>query len=321
MTRLWQSPTNVLRAVDHILRRQVRKHKLVGKISSSIQFKPLLAGAALIGLVVLSALILWPSPCDGIFEQTARKLDVNLKIIENEGAFVVSRQSVHKLSESAQKVGLHLKTCCSVLEGGKLNPNQFQQCIDKASGYEKQVADVAQQVTEASKAKIAGDSNIAKTKIKRINQTVEIAADRAEMLAKFVEKELIPSPFTQELRAAHREQEPNDQITNGTGIRLGDRIRGELSKDKDRRDYFKFRTSERASGNIRVIVRKLVGGGFAAKVIVYDPVENRVASGYAYHDDPVTFSFGSTAKSEYFVLIKGYNSGALGPYELEVREE
>lgn len=297
---------------------------MVGKISSSMPFKPLLLGVALLGLIAVSVLVLWPSPCDGIFEQTAPKLNVNLKIIENEGAFAVSREKIQELSESAQKVGLHLKTCCSVLEGGKLDPRQFQQCIDKASNYEAQVAHVAQQVTEASKAKNAGDTNTVKAKIAQINQTVETATNNAKTLAQFVEKELKPPPLPQNLGDANMEKESNDQITNANVIQLGDRIRGEISTDKDR-DYFKFRTSDRASSNIRVILRKLSSGGFYAEAIAYDQVESRIARGYTRGDDPVTFSFESTANSEYYILIKSHSGfgdyNKLGPYELEVREE
>ena len=102
---------------------------MVDKEARSIPFKSLLFGVALIGLIALSGLLLWPSPCDRIFEQTAPQLKVNLKIIENAGAFAVSREKVQSLSASAQKVGLHLKTCCSVLKAGKLDPGQFQQVL------------------------------------------------------------------------------------------------------------------------------------------------------------------------------------------------
>lgn len=78
-------------------------------------------------LVVLSILIiLWPrSSCEGIFEQTAPRLEANLEIVRSKGVFAVGQVQIQELSESAQKVGLHLNTCCSVLDGGKLNPGQF----------------------------------------------------------------------------------------------------------------------------------------------------------------------------------------------------
>lgn len=291
---------------------------MVEKESSSIPYKTFLYGGALIGLIALSALLLWPSPCDSIFEQTAPKVNVNMKIIESEGAFVVSREKIQRLSESAQKVGLHLKTCCSVLDGGKLNPKQFQQCIDKASGYEEQIALVAQHVTESSKAKENGDTVAVQAKIAQINRTIETATSNAKTLAQLVEKELKPLPSQGKTGDAIKEQESNNQIIEANIVQLGTRVRGEIKPDLDR-DYFKFRTSDQASSKTRVILRKLSTGGFRAYVSVYDQVEARVAKDFESSDDPVTLSFTSTSNSEYYVMIK--SSGAGGSYELEVREE
>ncbi len=148
----------------------------------SSQQKLLLIGIGVAGLVGVSVLvILWPrDPCEGIFEQTAPRLEAHLEIIKNKGAFAVSHELIQELSESAQKVGLHLKTCCSVLERGKLDPEQFQQCIDTASAYDRQVALVARQVKEVAEAKEMGAEEVSQEKIGSINQAIQTATAEAE---------------------------------------------------------------------------------------------------------------------------------------------
>ena len=156
--------------------------------SSSFRQRALLVGVAVAGLAALSALvILWPrGSCDGIFRQTAPKLEAHLEIIKQKGALAVSQEQIQVLSESAQKVGLHLKTCCSVLDGGKLAPEQFQQCIDKASIYDRQIALVAQQVAEIAEAREKGATDLVQDKITRINETIKTTTSDAESFGRQV---------------------------------------------------------------------------------------------------------------------------------------
>ena len=90
-----------------------------------------LLGIVVVGIVVVGGLVvLRPhSGCDAVFEQTAPRLQADLEIIRNKGALAVGQEKIQELTESAQKVGMHLKTCCTVLQGGRLDPAQFQQCV------------------------------------------------------------------------------------------------------------------------------------------------------------------------------------------------
>ena len=293
------------------------------KETQSVPYKTILIGVACIGLIGLGALILWPRPCDGIFQQTAPKVEANLKIIENEGAFAVSRAQIQKLSESAQKVGLHLKTCCTVLDGGKLDSTQFQQCIDNASGYEKHLGRVAQQVKETIKAKNSGATEIVEAKKSDINQAIETATSNAES---FVTEQVTPPPLplpkskgSDEEDKEAKEKESNDQIREANEIQLGTRIQGTLDSREDR-DYFKFRTSDREPSQTRIILRKLMTGGFYARIDVYDQVENRVTKGRESGNDAISITFESIPNSDYYILVTVF-TGDPGPYELEVREE
>jgi len=149
--------------------------------------KALLIGVALAGLIGLSVLtLLWPrTSCEGIFEQSAPKVEAHLEIIKNKGAFAISHEKIQEVSESAQKVALHLKTCCSVLDGGKLNPQQFQQCIDKASDYDRQIALIAQGVTKVTEAKEKGAAP-PQEQLDSIDKAMKSATNNAESFARQV---------------------------------------------------------------------------------------------------------------------------------------
>ena len=147
-------------------------------------FKFLLICAVLAGITGLGTLIILRSSasCSNIFEQTAPKLQANLKAIKISGTLVIGQEQIQVLSESSQKIGLHLKTCCSVLEGGKLDPDQFQTCIDKATAYDKKIASIAQQITEAVEAKEKGANNELQNKIKEIKQEIRETTSDAEKI-------------------------------------------------------------------------------------------------------------------------------------------
>ncbi len=156
--------------------------------SISSGHKTLLIGLAVVALIGVGVLtVLWPrTSCEGILAQTAPKLEANLEVIRSKGAIAISHEKIQDLSESAQKVGLHLKACCSVLEGGKLKAEEFQQCIEKASAYDRQIALVALQVAEAAEAKEQGVTEVMQDKAASINQAIQIATSDAEKLAQQV---------------------------------------------------------------------------------------------------------------------------------------
>ena len=77
--------------------------------------------------------------CDTIFEQTATRVGGNLDIIKNKGELFVGREQVQALTEGAQKVGLHLKSCCLSQQTGNMNHDEFQDCVNGAKDYESKV--------------------------------------------------------------------------------------------------------------------------------------------------------------------------------------
>jgi len=117
----------------------------------------------------------------------------------------------------------------------------------------------------------------------------------------------------------HPTPNPQPDPKKATPITPGTPIKGIIATDQDRY-FYKFKTSAQDL-RIRIIVRKIARGGFMANVVVYDNVENRVASSYTLGEDPVSFAFDCNANSYYVVKVEGYSSGDRGPYELLVKAE
>lgn len=215
--------------------------------SLSGRHKALLIGGALVLLAGASALVLLrPAPaCEGVFEQTAPRLEANIEVIRNKGGFAVSQEQVQELTDGAQKVGLHLKTCCSVLEGGKLNPEQFQQCVERASAYEKQIAEVAQQVDAAAVARQQGNTSIVQQQTTQIALTLETAASEVAAFEQQI-TQLAPATDNRISTPATRdgvETEPNDTKDTAVELPANARVSGEIARTDDN-DHFKFNSGK-----------------------------------------------------------------------------
>ena len=171
--------------------------------------KTILIGLAIAGLIGLGVLVtLAPrlqNSCEGILEQTAPRLKVHLEVIKSNGAAEIGQEKIQELSESAQKVGLHLKTCCKVLEHGKLGPRQFQRCIDTASAYERQIAFVAKELAEVAVAKEPAElaepnkrigKDVLQQKVASINDAIQAATSHVKNLSRQV-AQIKPPPVLQ----------------------------------------------------------------------------------------------------------------------------
>lgn len=282
----------------------------------------LLAGAAL-GIVLLGSLIvLRPhATCDGIFEQTAPHLEANLEIIRSKGALAVGQEKIQELTESAQKVGLHLKTCCAVLSGGKLNPAQFQQCIDGAAGYDRKVAQVAAQVTAITDTQTPGASAVAPTQRAEIATTITAATQDAEALGRQVTQlqpgsEASPSAAPAKESAAGREVEPDDTPANANTIKPGNSIAGDIKAAGDL-DYYKITASKNQRDLLRVSLENL-STTLAPDFTLYN--QNKSQVGYDHYDGTpgadLNFTFALEAGSSNYIRVSGVSS-TLGAYRLQ----
>nr|ART38793.1 G253 [uncultured bacterium] len=218
--------------------------------------KAILIGLGIVVLAGGAALVLLKpgaSSCQGVFEQTAPRLEANIELIKNKGGFAVSQEKVQELTEGAQKVGLHLKTCCSVLEGGKLNPDQFQQCIARASEYDRQIAETARQVDVAATAQAQGQTAVVEQQKTQIASGLKSAASEVTALGQQV-AQLAPKPSGQSdaTPRSGSEGEPNDSKASAAELAINTPTDGEIASTEDH-DNFRFMSG--ASVRDRVIVR------------------------------------------------------------------
>jgi len=128
-------------------------------------------------------------------------------------------------------------------------------------------------------------------------------------------------PVSAEKYTGGKEQEANNYITEANLIRMGQRVRGRLTDNKDR-DFYKFKTPAQSANagpqKIRIILRKLEE--FHGAVDIYDDAENKIENDYKSGDETVSIQVESKPDSYYYVLVKSYSS-TYGAYELVTREE
>lgn len=218
--------------------------------------KMMLLGGVLVLLAGAAAIVLLRpggSSCQGVFEQTAPRLEANIELIRNKGGFAVSQEKVQELTEGAQKVGLHLKTCCSVLDGGKLNPEQFQQCIERASAYEKQVAQAARQIDAATAAQQQGNATLVQQQATQIVQTLQSAASEVTAFEQQI-TQLAPTVSPAATSASPTPSgtgEPNDTRDKATPLRLGGTVEADIAREDDT-DFYILESARKLRDRILV---------------------------------------------------------------------
>lgn len=287
------------------------------------KYRLLLLGGAALGIVLLGSLIvLRPhASCDGIFEQTAPHLEANLEIIRSKGALAVGQEKIQELAESAQKVGLHLKTCCAVLSGGKLNPAQFQQCIDGAAGYDRKVAQVAAQVTAITATEKPGAAAVASTQRAEIATTITAASQDAEALGRQV-TQLQPASeapaASANASATGQEVEPDDTPANANAISPGATVTGDIKVAGDL-DYYKITASKNQRDLLRVSLENL-STTLAPNFRLYN--QNKSQIGYDHYDGTpgadLDFTFALEVGTSNYIRVASSSGNATGAYRLRV---
>lgn len=117
------------------------------------------------------------SPCDAVFEQTSVQLGTKLEVVQTQGAVFIGREKIQDLTEAAQVTALNLKTCCIVLNAGKVDSNQFLQCKNTAKEYETKVDTVISQIEGAEKAQAEGKADVVEKAVGQIKATIREAED------------------------------------------------------------------------------------------------------------------------------------------------
>lgn len=130
------------------------------------------------------------SKCESIFEQTTDRLRGNMDVVEMNGELVLGREKVQELTESSQKVALHLKTCCIALEARSINAEEFERCVSGAKDYEAKIVQVASNIKEVKAAEEQQRPEIAKEKAEQAKE----AANEANQLQIMMIMMMMTSP-------------------------------------------------------------------------------------------------------------------------------
>src|SRR5206468_10110671 len=124
------------------------------------------------------------SRCDSIFDQTADRVRADLEFIKVKGGLTLGAEKVQELTDSSQKVGLHLKSCCIAQEAKALNAEQFQACMSGAKDYQTQIIQVATNVKEAAAAEQQQKPELAKQKAEAAKEAAAKVVNTEKSLAK-----------------------------------------------------------------------------------------------------------------------------------------
>jgi len=145
-----------------------------------------LVGLTVMVYLVYEVVIKQTSPCESIFEQTAMQFELKLKRLETEGGIVLGRQQIQELSDNAQVTALNLKTCCIVLDAGKVNPEQFLQCQNTGRDYEEKLNSIIQQISKVEKAEVSDNQAALQALKESINATLQEAKQISSQLRRKV---------------------------------------------------------------------------------------------------------------------------------------
>lgn len=262
------------------------------------------------------------SPCQSIFEQTKMSLNTKLKLLESEGELLIGPEKIQELTERAQLVALNLKTCCTVLDAGKVSPEEFLQCKASARDYESEVSKVITVTREI--VKIINEGGVSKA---QAQQRVATAVKKATDTSKSFNKRIVGIKKEHQLAALEmkvhesleidtQENEPNNEILSPNVAKLDTWISSSITVGNDI-DYFTFETKpiHRDWVTIEVENRSTT---LRPHIRIFDA--NKSSIFYTYNDTSganVKHQYVTSPSTQYFVQITS-RSKTRGQYLLRI---
>jgi hypothetical protein len=281
---------------------------------------PLIFIAATVCLLTLMWFVyrsLGHSRCDSIFEQTADRVHADLEFIKVKGGVTLGAEKVQELTDSSQKVGLHLKSCCIAQQSKALNTEQFQVCMSGAKDYQTQIIQVANNIKEADAAEKQQKPQLARQKAEAAKEAATKLLSAEKTLAKAI-KTPPASPSAKETA----EQEPNNTIPQANIAEMDTTIAGQINPADDV-DYFKFSYNDAKKRRDIVLVRLDPSTTLQPSLALYKEdrsVDQRwTASNTAGAEDK--FSFVAEPGKTYFVGVASNYSQTAGAYALSLKPQ
>ena len=286
-------------------------------LKSQLPLIVITATACLLTLMWLVYRSLGRSRCDSIFEQTADRVQAELEFIKVKGGVTLGAQKVQELTDSSQKVGLHLKSCCIAQQARALNAEQFQVCMGGAKDYQTQILQVATNVKEATAAEEHQKPELAKQKTAAAKEAVSKIANTEKTLARVTEA--IPSIPVRD----GTEQEPNNTIPQANIAEIGTTIAGEIDPTKDV-DYFKFQYRDARKRRDKIVVPFENRSTTLRPALILHNEDKSIARNWTATNAPgadLEFSFLAEPEKTYFVGVASYYNETAGAYALSLLPE
>lgn len=127
------------------------------------------------------------TPCDGIFEQTAPSLSVKVNALKANGEWAIGREKIQEVDKDAQKIAVHLKSCCISQQSGYIKPEQYQVCVNGAKDYEAKIIQITNIIGEAQAAKQQGKPQVAEQMVADAKTTVDAATNIVSELGRLAD--------------------------------------------------------------------------------------------------------------------------------------
>ncbi len=209
------------------------------------------------------------APCEAIFQETSLGLKTKISFLKSEGELEIGHEQLTELDERAQMTALNLKTCCTVLDAGRLDPEQFLQCKGSARAYEASLSDIANLVRQAVKEGLTTSSIAAGATPPPVPASLKQQIDTEVKSAQQVSREFnkavvavrheqalatLETKIPQSVPVEAQEREPNDDPLAINEIKLGTWITASIDSGKDA-DYFAFTSPETHRDRLRVEVQ------------------------------------------------------------------
>jgi hypothetical protein len=272
------------------------------------------------------------SPCEAVYQQTSVGLKTRISFLKTEGEVQIGREQLTDLDERAQMAALNLKTCCTVLDAGRLDPEQFLQCKGSARAYEAQLGDIADLVRKAVQEGITTSSIAANATPPpappQLKEKIDSEVAAAKEISRDFNQEVVAVRKAQALESlratpprhvtiAAQESEPNDDGLATNEIALGTWITASIGAPKDA-DYFAFTTPKTHRDVIRIELQNR-STTLEPRIELFDA--EKTSRGEVHKTTQgadLTYSFVAGPATPYVVRVSNYYGENVGVYLMRV---
>jgi len=282
------------------------------------------------------------APCESIFQQTSVGLKTSIKFLKTEGELQLGREQLTDLDERAQMAALNLKTCCTVLDAGRLDPEQFLQCKGKVRAYESRIGDIVDLVRTAVREEIttgsiaanaaptvsppptSSQSKVDKSVKTKLNKKVEAARtisrefnQQVVQVSKEQALQTLKATPPRNIAIEAQESEPNNDLLTTNELTLDKWVTASIGASKDA-DFFTFTTPEAHRDWIRIELQNR-STTLEPRLMLYDAQKTHLGTQLKKTAGAdLTYGFVAPPKTKYVVRASNYYGESVGVYLIRV---